>query len=244
MTNLNPSRIGKLADLQPDRKNDGISDEEIVERIFEAVLEQRLPPGSKLSESALCTAFGVGRMRVRRSFLLLASRGVVELQSNRGAFVASPTAEQAREVFEARLAIEPNVTRHAVARASDADIHALSQHLSSEMEAHHDGKRRDAIRLSGHFHVLLAQVAANSVMLGMIKELVARTSLIIGIFGGPGPVNCRCHDHGVILDSLKVRDQEAAAAHMVAHIDELRACIDLSEVRDRSVDLVTLFSRT
>ena len=79
---------------------DEIAEEEIVERIFEAVVEQRLPPGTKLSESALCEAFGVGRMRIRRSLLLLASREVVELRANRGAYVASPTADQAREVFD------------------------------------------------------------------------------------------------------------------------------------------------
>ncbi len=182
-------------------------------------------------------------MRVRRSFLLLAGRGVVELQSNRGAFVARPTAEQAREVFEARLAIEPSVARHAIGRASDADLASLSQHLTREVQAHREGRRRDAIRLSGLFHVELAQVAGNSVMLGMIKQLVARTSLIIGIFGGPGPSNCRYHDHEVILGSLKARDAEAAAAHMAAHLEELRNSIDLSQADAGAVDLVALFSQ-
>ena len=60
---------------------DEIAEEDIVERIFEAVVDQRLPPGTKLSESALCEAFGVGRMRIRRSLLLLSSREVVELHA-------------------------------------------------------------------------------------------------------------------------------------------------------------------
>jgi len=85
---------------------DEMAEEDIVESIFEAVVEQLLPPGTKLSESALCEAFGVGRMRIRRALLLLASREVVDLQANRGAFVASPTPQQAREVFEARLTLE------------------------------------------------------------------------------------------------------------------------------------------
>jgi DNA-binding GntR family transcriptional regulator len=243
MTELNPILTDAVEEDRADRRGDGPSEEEIVERIFEAVIDQRLPPGAKLSESALCKAFGVGRMRIRRSFLLLASRGVAELQSNRGAFVASPSAQQASEVFEARLAIEPNVIRLAVDRASDADFHSLSAHLRKEVRAHDDGNRRDAIRLSGNFHVLLAQVAANTVMLGMIKELVARTSLIIGIFGGPAPANCRHHDHGTIVEAFTARDREATATHMVAHLESLRTRIDLSEVQDRPVDLVALFSR-
>ena len=85
--------------------SDDAQEAHIVDRIYEAVIEQRLAPGAKLSEANLCTAFGVGRMRIRRSLLILASREVVELQPNRGAYVAQPTAQQAREVFEARLAI-------------------------------------------------------------------------------------------------------------------------------------------
>ncbi len=80
-------------EISPNPSAEEIAEEDIVERIFEAVVEQRLPPGTKLSESALCDAFGVGRMRIRRSLLLLSSREVVELHANRGAFVASPTAK-------------------------------------------------------------------------------------------------------------------------------------------------------
>lgn len=241
---MNRLKSNEVGSLPSDGAEAGdLSEEEIVERIFEAVIDQRLPAGSKLSESVLCKAFGTGRMRIRRSLLLLASRGIVELRANRGAFVARPTGEQAREVFEARRAIEPNVIRHAVARASEADIQALGQHLRAETAANHEGRRRDAIRLSGHFHVLLAQVAGNSVMLAMMRELVARTSLIIGIFGGPGPTSCRFHDHNAILEALAARDAEAAAAQMIAHLEDIQASIDLREGMNGSVDLVSLFSR-
>ena len=138
---------GTAAEL--DTRDDELDEEEIVGRIFEAIIDQRLPPGTKLSEAALCEAFGVGRMRIRQSLLLLASREVVELLPNRGAYVASPSAEQAREVFEARLMIEPNVARLAVERASEDDLTTLGQHLRLEHQAHHSSKRRDAIRLSG-----------------------------------------------------------------------------------------------
>jgi hypothetical protein len=45
---------------EPDTRDDELGEEEIVERIFEAIIDQRLPPGTKLSEAALCEAFGVG----------------------------------------------------------------------------------------------------------------------------------------------------------------------------------------
>lgn len=230
-------------DIGQSASADEIAEEDIVERIFEAVVEQRLPPGTKLSESALCEAFGVGRMRIRRSLLLLASREVVELHANRGAYVASPTAEQAREVFEARIALEPTIARLACARASDQDIATLSLHLEQEHAAHLHARRHEAIRLSGQFHTLLAQIAGNAVLLRMMKELVTRTSLIIGIFGAPGATNCRDDDHKDIIDAFLARDGAKAAALMADHLHHIETHLDLSGQNGRAVDLISLFGQ-
>lgn len=222
---------------------DELAEEDIVERIFDAVVEQRLPPGTKLSESALCEAFGVGRMRIRRALLLLSSREVVDLQANRGAFVASPTPQQAREVFEARLTLEPTIARLAVERATQADIENLTAHLINEHAAHHEHSRQEAIRLSGQFHLLLAQIAANSVMLRMMKELVTRTSLIIGIFGAPSVTNCRDDDHERILQAFKIRDGQAAADLMAEHLRVIEGGLELGTQKGGAVDLLDLFKR-
>lgn len=220
-----------------------MAEAEIVERIFDAVVEQRLPPGTKLSESALCAAFGVGRMRIRRSLLLLSSREVVELHANRGAYVASPSASQAREVFEARLTLEPTIARLAVERASAADVANMTAHLKMEHEAHHNDRRHEAIRLSGQFHILLAQIASNAVMLRMMKELVTRTSLIIGIFGAPSVANCRDDDHELILSAFKARDGQAAADLMAEHLRVIEGSLELGHKNGGAVDLVDLFKR-
>lgn len=224
-------------------ESEEIDEDDIVERIFDAVVEQRLPPGTKLSESTLCEAFGVGRMRIRRSLLLLASREVVELHANRGAFVASPSAEQAREVFEARLALEPTIARLAVERASAEEIAALTRHLEMEHEAHHNGLRHDAIRLSGQFHTMLAQVAGNAVLLRIMKELVTRTSLIIGLFGAPGMRNCRDDDHVAIVEAFHARDPDKAARTMTIHLKHIERHLDLSAKATNSVDLMELFGK-
>ncbi|MGB3147904.1 MAG: GntR family transcriptional regulator [Paracoccaceae bacterium] len=218
-----------------------VAEEHIVERIFEAVIDQQLPPGTKLSESALCEAFGVGRMRIRRSLLLLASREVIELHPNKGAFVASPSARQAREVFEARLALEPTIARLAVERATAADIAMLKAHLEKEFAAHNSNQRREAIRLSGQFHTLMAQLAGNSVMLRMTKELVTRSSLIIGIFGAPGVTNCRDDDHAAIVGAFAARDARRAETIMREHLHHIEKHLDLESQAKRSVDLVGLF---
>ena len=174
---------------------------------------------------------------------LFVNRMQVHLQANRGAFVASPTPQQAREVFEARLTLEPTIARLAVERATDEDIKNLTAHLVNEHAAHHEHSRHEAIRLSGQFHLLLAQIAANSVMLRMMKELVTRTSLIIGIFGAPSVANCRDDDHERILHAFKARDGQAAADLMAEHLRVIEGGLELGTKRGGAVDLVDLFAR-
>lgn len=223
---------------------DGLNEEAIVERIFEAVIEQRLPPGTKLSESSLCEAFGVGRMRIRRSLLLLASRNIVDLQSNRGAYVSSPTQEEAREVFEARRAIEPSVCRIAVERATKRNLKELENHLKDEHAAHAVNDRRAAIRLSGLFHVKLAEMAVNRVMERMVKELVTRTSLIIGMFGSVGMGGCHVDEHDDLMRAIKSGQQDLAAEQMIAHLEHIESQVDLSTERQTDIDLIEIFGQS
>ena len=229
---------------QNNAKKDESIEEKIVTQIFEAVIDQRLPHGTKLSESNLCDVFGVSRMRVRRALLLLASREVVEIYSNRGAYIASPSAKQARDVFEARLAIEPNISRFAVQRATPKDIDKLKQNIELEANAREQGHRRDAIRYSGKFHVLLAEIANNGVMLRTIKELVTRSSLIIGIFGSTGIASCQDDDHSKILNAFETNNQELAADLMKAHLLHIQTEVNLDAKPGTPIDLNTLFEKT
>ncbi len=94
-----PARTGKAG-------RSGTQDDIVYAHIFEAILEQRLAPGTKLSEEALGEIFGVSRTIIRRALSRLAHESVVLLRPNRGAVVASPTVEEARQVFFSRRMVE------------------------------------------------------------------------------------------------------------------------------------------
>ena len=211
-----------------DNGSDAVDEQAIVERVIAAVMEQRLPPGTKLSEAALCDTFGVRRTRVRRALLLLANQDIVDLISNRGAFIASPSQQEARNVFEARKAIEPDVVRLAVERAGASDIAGLEEHLRSECDAHAEQDRRNAIRLSGEFHVRLATMTGNAVLARMTRALVTRTSLIIGLFGASEVSNCPEEEHAEILGAIKCKDAEKAIALARDHLNHVEAKLDLT----------------
>jgi DNA-binding GntR family transcriptional regulator len=230
------------ATAEPVSADDAAPDEAaIVERIYDAVIEQRLPPGTKLPEAALCKAFGVRRARIRRAFLMLAARNIVDLHANRGAFVAEPGADEAREVFEARRAVERAVARHAADRAAPEDLARLAEHVRAEESAHREHDRPRLIRLSGEFHVLLAGASGNRVLRGVVRELVARTSLIIAMYGTTTE-NCRTSEHDEILAALGARDAEAAAALMTGHLCRIEGRLDVGRRRTDAIDFAGLFA--
>ena len=100
------------------------TDAAIVERIAAAVMQQKLAAGAKLPEAALCDAFDCSRTQIRRILVVLAERGVVMLHANRGAFVATPNAVEARDVFEARRAIERSMV---ISAAEHIDAATLAE---------------------------------------------------------------------------------------------------------------------
>jgi DNA-binding GntR family transcriptional regulator len=217
-----------------------LREQDIVEKIYIAVLEQRLPPNTKLSEPKLCESLGVGRMKVRRALLLLADQGIVDLRSNRGAFIACPSSDDSEDIFGARLALEPNIAHQVVAVAEEKDYAKLEELISLEQNAFNRGERSEAIRLSGEFHVQIAATTGNNVLTKMVRELVTRTSLIVGMFGSASTASCPEHEHPEILESLRRGDAVKASDLMRQHLEHIEKSLDLSTSNDKKIDFSSI----
>ena len=212
----------------------------IVERIYKAVMEQRLAPKTKLSESLLCETFGVGRMRVRRALLLLSSQGIVDLHSNRGAYVACPDKSEATDVFAARMLIEPPLVRELAQNANDINLALLTEHIALEDAARSENQRTEIIRLSGEFHTKLAQATGNRFISRMMKELVTRTSLIVGLFGSSENATCPDDEHAKILHAVQAHDPDQAAKLLISHLDHIQSGLDMDSRVEPKDDLVPI----
>ncbi len=201
-----------------------LSDDDIHARLIEAIVDQRLLPGTKLIEDKLGQAFGVSRTRIRQVLIRLAQEQVVVIQPNKGASVAQPSVDESREVFEARRVIEAVLVQHFVARAAPADLQALASCIEAEEAARLAGDTAMALRQSGQFHLLLADAAGHLTFAAFLRKLVSRTSLILMSHGPdmvamlqPGLLDvakgaaaprrwvqaCRCDEHRGLLTALK-----------------------------------------
>jgi DNA-binding GntR family transcriptional regulator len=214
----------------------------IHQRVLTAIVEHRLPPGTKLGEERLAKVFGVSRTQIRQVLERLAHDSIVTMQHNRGAFVSSPTVEEAREVFAARRLIEPDLIRQATQVAQKPDIQRLRNHVVQESAARAANDKRAIIRLSGEFHQVIADIAGNRFLAKTMRELETLTCLVIILYDAPNVPACPYHEHSDLVDAIEARDAERAAAQMVEHLRHVEASLDFQRRGDNEIDFDAVFS--
>ena len=187
-------------------------------QLADAIYEHRLPPGTKLPEVELCRIFGVTRGAVRKVLNRLAAEELLDLIPNRGAFVARPSVEETRDVYELRRILEAGVLRALAARAPHRWLDALRRQVAEEREANRVGDTPRYIRLAGKFHLDLVAATGNAALEQHLKRVVARTSLMVALYDVPGTNTCSCHEHLEILDAIERGDYAAAARLMEEHL--------------------------
>jgi len=214
--------------------------EDIYERIYVAILEHRLQPGTKLGEERMAEIFGVSRTRIREVLAKLAHEQIVDLYPQRGAYVAKPSIEQARDVFEARRLIEPAVLSRLIDTLTPEKITRLRQHEELEADARRRADKRAVIRLSGEFHTLVAELAGNAPYFRSMRELCMLTCLTIFLYDAPTAQTCRHDEHHLIIDAVAKRDKARAGKLMLEHLEHIENSLKL-DANSGEVDLAEIF---
>lgn len=208
-------------------------------QIFDAIVDNKLLPGTHLKEDELRDLFGIGRTRIRAILSRLAADHIVELVANRGAFVARPSVEEAREVFNSRRLIEDYLIRRAAELRDDSMQKALSAHLKSEQDARDAGDVSRVIRRCGRYHQVLADQAESPILARFARELIARSSLIIAIYDSRPSDECEIHEHRELSDLVMAGKGEEAAELMTRHLTGIEERLILEPKTDQHNDLRT-----
>lgn len=237
-------QASRLVGVMNERNRPKVDDaNDAYEHLFTAIVDQRLLPGTKLTEMALVEAFGVGRRTIANALQRLTWEKLVVFLPKRGAFVAAPDADEARDVFAARGAIEAGTTE-AVARAADPKaIARLQDNIDQENKLRAQGRIREAIHLSGGFHVLMAELSGNQILAEQVRILVARTSLIVNLFDNQNGLAGWHDHHDDLIRHCAAGNVEKAVSQMREHILELRDALSLDRRRPVAFDMVGVFGQ-
>jgi DNA-binding GntR family transcriptional regulator len=235
-----PKRIGR-----PDRAGEisgAALDDGVHAAISRALFEGRLTPGAKLPEHRLAKIFGVSRERIRKVLHRLVAERRLEAIPQRGVFAPNPSPEEIRTVYQAHRVFEAGVLAE-LARAGKTSIfERIEAHLVEEREAAAHEDRPLSVRLSGEFHTMLVDALGNSELSRFIRELLARSSLMVSAFEPARLSLCGVDEHAAIAAALKSGDVERAVAlsgEHFAHIEE-RLAQGIVERSEREIEAVLM----
>lgn len=201
------------------------SAQSVFDHVVGAIKSHRLAPGTRLVEEDLSALFGVSRTIVRQGITKLAQAGLVDVRRNAGAQVARPDARRTRELFEARRLIEVELVARAAERARPREIARLRAHLDREERIRQRNAHSELVRLTGEFHLLIAEIAGNCVLSRTLAQYETETCLAILTFDRTGASSCPCDEHAGIVEAIARRNRSAAVKLMRAHLDHVFAGI-------------------
>jgi DNA-binding GntR family transcriptional regulator len=213
--------------------------DEIHDTVVHAILDRALDPGTKLPEDVFCSHYGVSRTIVRVAIQRLQQDRLVDVQPYKGCFVVVPDLKEARDIIAARKAIEPYIINRLVEIATDKDLAALESHVEAEDSAYHRNDNREALRLSGQFHILLSDFADNGVLSVYLRNLICRSALVIATYSDVTAC-CKAHDHRRLVELLMARDAPAAVKKMEQHLDDIEHDLFQDEKLEEKPSLETV----
>ena len=193
----------------------------IAESLTRAIVEHKLLPGTKLGEQKLADHFGVSRTLVRQALFQLSQNRLVSLEPARGAFVSTPSVDEAKQVFAVRLMLESAMTRTFARQVKPAQIKALKAHITAEKKAMDRNDVGQRTELLGDFHVVMAELMGNAVLAQMLGDLISRCALITLMYQSTSAAEHSHEEHEAIVLALANKDEDTAVRLMQDHLQHV-----------------------
>jgi DNA-binding GntR family transcriptional regulator len=193
----------------------------VQEQIIEDIVKGRLVPGDRIVETELSETYGVSRGPIREALRDLGGQGLVVFESNRGAYVATLTRKQIRELYEIRLELEALAARLGAATAGEDTVRKMAE-LLEQMHASID-EPREWLRLNNAFHLTLYEASGRSLLCTLIRDLMTKMSLYLHLHAElSGQLADIQDEHRLLVAAVQNGDPETAAEitrrHMAAAV--------------------------
>jgi len=208
----------KLAALRPAGGHRTLA-ERAFATLHEAVVTGIFTPGERLPIEEIAEVLEMSPMPIREALRQLDSVGLVDNIPHRGARVTELSIEDLREVYEARLALEPIAVRHAAENFTPADAETARLRLEEHVRAYKQRELRLIWSTHTAFHFALYEAAHSRWMMRLIRPLW-ETSERYRFTMLPVRVNLdqRRLEHERILEACAAHEPDLAVLELHNHL--------------------------
>ncbi|MFJ9033020.1 GntR family transcriptional regulator [Streptomyces sp. NPDC102274] len=200
------------------------------------ILSGDLPAGSRLAQYELAESLGMSITPLREAIRRLSSEGLVDVETHRDVRVSSMNSDEARQLFEVRLSLDPTAAELAAVRRTDEDIAAMRAAVGRLLPVTRQWGE-EALTAHRTFHQALYRASHNDVLIGLLDDLWDKSDRYrrLGLELPPGdePRTRDLQEHHRLV-ALIVDGQAAQAAQLMCdHITNSLTATAISALEDR-----------
>lgn len=193
----------------------------------EAIVRNRLKPGTWLSEEHLSNVLNISRTPVREALLELHSNKLIERGDNGRLYVKRLTVKEALDLYAVREALEELVITQAAQNLKEIDLVQLKIELENMRRADEGSVREDVGDRGRKFHELLYSIADNEVTMDLLQKLQPRFDRYryVSTSTGKKRTTKAIEEHELIYEALSRRDVNKARELMRKHIQNSKQTV-------------------
>ncbi|MBP2335799.1 DNA-binding GntR family transcriptional regulator [Saccharothrix coeruleofusca] len=186
------------------------------------ILSGELAPGSVINQGPLAQAIGISTTPLREALKRLKAEGLVELGAHRDARVAPLRAEEARDLLEMRLSLDPFAAGLAAGRRTEDDIRRMRD-AAGGLGALPGNPAYEALAAHRRFHAAIYHASRNALLTQTLDGLWDKADRYrrLALETEPDPERRARADreHAALLEAVVAGDAEGATRIMREHVE-------------------------
>jgi DNA-binding GntR family transcriptional regulator len=197
----------------------------VKDRLLEAILDGRYPPGSRIIETRVARELGTSQAPVREALRDLEALGVVEIAAFRGARVRRPSRDELLEAYVVRAELEAMAARLAMGRLTGDDLDHMATLVGDMLRAADAGDTVGEVAADAAFHAYLVERAGNRTLQRVWSQLEPYSRTYINVTAPGGDRRRMAALHAPVLEALRSGDAAVADAAIRDHFSTARASL-------------------
>jgi DNA-binding GntR family transcriptional regulator len=195
--------------------------ESVYSAILDMIVSRSLQPGQHLVESELAVMLGVSRQPVREALQWLKNDGWVDLRPGLGAFVHTPTVDEADQLLAVRSLLETESARLAAKNATEVGVARLREVCQQGYVALEAEDVATMVELNAELHAAVMRMSGNDVLVELAGQVDRRVRwYYTPVARHRGAQSWQ--EHSDLIDAIAAGDADRAAAVMAAHTEQTR----------------------
>ena len=189
------------------------------DKLRQAIIDHRFPPGTRLVERDLCEQLGVSRTSVREALRHLESEQLIEMVPHKGPVVVTLSLDDVREIYEVRAALEGLACEKFARDASDQDVARLQDAFVRISRVAKKNDHRKILAVKAEFYRIIFEGSKSKICQGLVTSLTMRIEMLRRMsLASSGRNKAMMLELQLLVEAAIARDGEAMKKACIEHI--------------------------